>query len=91
MGGQSYEDQIFEGLQSMDNDSIENQEHQGMQYFIENWFQSIMRPQERFLLQTLLDLEIDILLVPHIHSGVQVQFLYLDTRLFSILMREWLL
>ena len=75
----------------MDSDSIENKEHQGMQYFIENWFQSIMRPQKRFLLQSLLDLAIDILLVPHIHSEVQVQFLYLDMRLFSILMHEWLL
>jgi hypothetical protein len=72
----------------MDIDSIKTQEHQGMQEFIENWFQSIMRPQERFLLQALLDLAINILLVPHIHSIVQVQFFYLDKRLLSILMRE---
>ena len=88
VGGQRYGDKIYEGLQSMDNDSIENQEHQGMQDFMENWFQSIMRPQERFLLQSLLDLAIDILLVLHIHSEVQVQFLYLDMRLFSNLMHE---
>jgi hypothetical protein len=70
MGGQGYEDKISEGLQNMDIDSIKTQEHQGMQEFIENWFQSIMRPQERFLLQVLLDLAINILLVPHIHSTV---------------------
>jgi hypothetical protein len=39
-GGQGYEDHISEGLQSMDIDSIKTQEHQGMQEFIENWFQS---------------------------------------------------
>ena len=91
VGGQGYEDQISEGLENMDIDSIKTQEHQGIQEFIENWFQSIMRPQERFLLQVLLDLAINILLVPHIHSTVQVQLFYLDIRLLSILMREWLL
>ena len=30
VGGQRYEDRISKGLQSMDSDSIENQEHQGM-------------------------------------------------------------
>ena len=45
VGGQRYEDRISKGLQSMDSDSIENQEQQGMQDFIENSFQSIMRPQ----------------------------------------------
>ena len=71
--------------------TIDEQKVGGMNDFIEEWFQSISRPREGFLLYLFLGLDTSTLLVPHIHQVIQVQFSYLDTSLSFVLIREWLL
>ena len=92
---QDCKDQLFEYLQGMTEkvmkyDSTEEQEQHGMQDYIEDWFQSIFKPENDFLPFFLVP-DSSTLLVSYIYSAAQVQISHVDMSLLSILLREWLL
>jgi hypothetical protein len=60
------------------------------QYYIEIWFQEIIRPQYYSLLQYLLMPKQVGLLVLHIQVIIAVNFSYADMGMFLIFLRTWL-
>jgi hypothetical protein len=88
------ESQNFEDLWGvtktyMQADNIDVQGSQGMKDYIEEWFQTIIRPRNHFLLQHFLASNQSYQLASHIQTTIKVHLPYLDMSLFLILLRTW--
>jgi hypothetical protein len=77
---------IKEDMQANNIDEEENQRSIG---YIEEWLQTIIRPEHHFLLQHFLASKQSDQLASHIQTTIKVHFPYLDMSVFLILLRTW--